>query len=488
MHTRPPAKKIRIVPKLMKLGPGKTIPSRISYVIDRKLGEGGVGAVYLAHNPKAPSPIPKAIKVISKNSPILAERRGRSELQKILEGEAEITALIGSNPHVVGIEEFGEMPDGSLYLVFPFIRGETYHSLNQNHIECGQLIPFELSAFVFHRISRILLQAHGHERMISHRDLSSTNIIIHTASGAPMLLDWGSANDMYDGILIGNPAFIAPEVIRDPRAIEKEGYCKADVFSLGAAIREGLLGINALAAEHYDTQRPFDYRKDVDVGRLVPLHELCVDVPKKLSQIVQECMRPNPLDRPTAFELYDMLGEQYLYTPQIGFGMTSQTMTAYMRMIEEDHPPAEVLPHDGHGTQLRKLVSSKCRRKAEREEYRTLSIKDTRLREDLDFVYGSIQRPFAEAYGEETVKAALEKPFIDFLDAEYKDKLDAYGKASRAAYRREIGEVKKASIQDLVSVLRDEIRKDEKKEGENLDRALNREVFDFIRAHIRQYV
>jgi len=484
-----PGRKLRIVPKLMNLGPGKRIPTRTDYVIDKKLGEGGVGAVYLAHNPKAPHWMPKAIKVISKNSPILDERGGRSELQKILEGEAEITAMIGSNPHVVGIEEFGETPDGSFYLIYPFIRGDTLHVLNRNHQKRGLLLPFELSAFVFHRVASILVQAHRHERVISHRDLSSTNVLLHKSTGTPMVLDWGSANEMYDGALVGNPAFIAPEVIGRPRQITKEGYCKADIFSLGAVIRELASGINPLAPEHFDTEHPFDYRKGLDVARLVPVHTICPDVPRALSDIIGLCMRPDPEDRPDADELYDVIGEDYLYTPQVGFGVTAETLAAYLSLFDGHFLPKEPLPDNSFGRQLRKLTMMKARRRAEREEFQNVSIKDTRLSDESTFTYGNVFRPFTEAYGVEVVKRALERPFLEFLEDEYRDRLAVSVPNSRVRrdYEREVREVEQASVMELTDVLRDEIKKDEGKTGEELDSKLNSEIFEHIRNHVRQY-
>lgn len=421
---------------------------------------GGNGVVYKAYKPTdiADIQLYKAVKVISPES-----GSDREELKKDLIGEAATTAQIGSNPYVVGIEDFGEFPDHSLYLVFPFIKGYSLDALNRQHIDEGHLLPFELSAFIFHRIVSVLNQVHHHpETRLCHRDLCPNNLMIQRSSGLPLVLDWGSSNAFYDDLVVGKPAYICPEVVKGE--VNTDWGFKSDIFSLGMIIRELIIGRNVLEIG----SDSFDYREGIDMDKLAPLHECCPDVPKTLSDIIEACTQENPDLRPDAETLYDYLGMNYLYTSEIGFGLTQETMIDYLQFIESAPDQGESLPDNGYGRNLTKLISSKVRRHA--EETGTPVQEAT---SSLEYTFGNIRRTFEEAFGAR-YRVALEEPFLDIISEDCEGReLD-----------EEISKIKSASIADLKHTLEKQLAEETGQYGFQLAKELNNQIYDRIVSHI----
>ena len=385
--------------------PGQTLPG--GYVIDSVIGEGGSSLVLKAHKPAINPPIYKAIKVV--NSKLNEPNSARAaDVQKEYYGEAKISFEIGSDPYAISVEDIMVMPDGSRALVCPFIHGHTLRALLQDHVRRGWLFPFELSAFIFHRVLSVLI--HARERGIMHRDLCPSNIMVQRI-GVPLVLDWGAATEYGEGMIIGKPAYMAPEIVKRTSSVTREGLFKADMFSLGAVIREMLIGYNDLdpqdqAGAAYDVEKAFAFRETLDTDSLPPVADVCPDIPTRLSDIIYTCMKEDPAARLDAEELYDYLGGKYLYTPQIGFGHTAETLKDYLTFFYETHDPASPLPDTRQGRSLEKVVTTKIRKKAELPAYRDYLLRYIVQKEGVSLTLGNVGRSFAEAYGADRVQAA----------------------------------------------------------------------------------
>jgi serine/threonine protein kinase len=323
-------------------------------------------------------------------------------------GEAKISFEIGSDPYAISVEDILEMPDGLRALVCPFIRGHTLRGLVRDHIRRGWLFPFELSAFIFHRVLSVLL--HARERDIVHRDLCLNNIMVQRI-GVPLVLDWGAGMEHDECMIVGKPGYMAPEFFKQHVVVARDGLFKADIFSLGAVIREMLIGYNDLEADDpashdYDPDRTFAFREKLVTDRLPPVTAVCPDVPKHLSDIVYTCMKENPAARLDAEQLYDYLGTHYLYTPQVGFGLTAETLKDYLTFFYEKHDPAQPLPESRLGRSLEKVIVSKIRRKAEQPEYRDWPLRQIARQEGVALTLGTVGRTFTEAFGRDRVDQA----------------------------------------------------------------------------------
>jgi serine/threonine protein kinase len=142
---------------------GQTIDER--YVIESAIGQGGVGAVYLARDRKLHDK-----RVVIK---ILLDRSLQNEwvVQKFQQ-EKEALARV-DHPGVVGILDTGELPDGKAYLVMQFIDGVTLRSQVK-----PEGMPLARAAEIIKQIGRALSAAH--ERGIFHRDLKPENIMLQS--------------------------------------------------------------------------------------------------------------------------------------------------------------------------------------------------------------------------------------------------------------------------------------------------------------------
>jgi len=214
---------------------GKTIGA---YEIVAKLGEGGMGEVYRAHDPRLGRDV--AIKVIAGPAAADPERRRR------FEQEARATAAL-NHPNIIGVYDVGVVDDVP-YLVTELLDGVTLRDrLAQGAVPAARAIEWAI------QIVGALAAAHA--RGIVHRDIKPGNLFI-THDGRVKVLDFGLARLTEErspddktqtltagtapGEVIGTPAYMAPEQVR-AQAVD----ARADLFAFGAVLYEMLTGERA---------------------------------------------------------------------------------------------------------------------------------------------------------------------------------------------------------------------------------------------------
>jgi eukaryotic-like serine/threonine-protein kinase len=192
-------------------------PSRIGrYRIIHRLGQGGFGRVYLAHDDDLDRPV--AIKVPN------PERITDPEDVEAFLVEAKILAKL-DHPNIVPVHDVGRTEDGLCFVVSKLIEGSDLA------VKIGQArLPFRESAELVATIADALHYAHT--RGLVHRDVKPANILID-GSGKPCLADFGLALRDEDfgkgGGLAGTPSYMSPEQARG------EGHLvdgRSDIFSL----------------------------------------------------------------------------------------------------------------------------------------------------------------------------------------------------------------------------------------------------------------
>ncbi len=207
----------------MSLTPGTTLGP---YEIVSQLGQGGMGVVYEARDPRLKRTV--AIKLLP---PDLT--RDETAKQRFLQEAQAASAL--DHPNICTIFEINETDDGQLYLVMAHYEGETL----KERIERG---PVELddAIDIATQVGQGLAEAHG--AGIVHRDIKPANLLV-TKTGVVKILDFGLAKlagtegVTQTGTTVGTVAYMSPEQARG-----QEVDHRTDIWSLGVVLYEMLTG------------------------------------------------------------------------------------------------------------------------------------------------------------------------------------------------------------------------------------------------------
>ena len=247
------------------------------YSLDRELGRGGMGVVYLAREVRLARPV--AIKVLP---PAFVRR---AELRDAFLSEARTAAGL-THPNIVPVYAAGER-GGYAYIVMAFVEGTT---LGERIRSRGPLLPGQ-AARVLREVAWALAYAHG--AGIVHRDVSAENIMLERGSERAIVMDFGIASAMqtnvlsHDGRVMGNAHYVSPE-----QAAGEPLDARSDLYSLG------VVGYYALTG-----RLPFDGVTSAEVvaqhlTALAPtITSVAASVPPRLANAVQRCLHKEPSRR-----------------------------------------------------------------------------------------------------------------------------------------------------------------------------------------------
>ena len=260
---------------------GSEIDAR--YTIQRRIGSGGMGAVYGAVQHSVGREV--AIKVVNPSlvdDPFIIKRFLR---------EAKLTSRL-SHPNAVAVLDFGQTPDGLFYLVMELISGRT---LSQVLKADGSFTPSRVVRIG----SQILLALMGaHQLSIVHRDLKPSNVILlESAPGRDLVkvLDFGLAKSLShettmtsmtgSGALLGTPAYMPPEV-----ATGGEADARGDLYSLGVILYQLASGRLPFVGDSVH-----DLLLKLARETAPPLESF--GVPAPLARVIEKMMAKSPADR-----------------------------------------------------------------------------------------------------------------------------------------------------------------------------------------------
>ncbi len=292
------------------------------YRIDSELGQGGMGAVYRAHDMVLDRAV--AVKVLT-NTGLGSEGRAR------LLHEARAAAQL-NHPNIVSVYDAGES-DNSPFIVMELVEGQSLYE--------RWPLPMETIVDIAKQIGAALDHAHTHG--IIHRDLKPENILL-TADGTAKLTDFGLARSLAsrltaEGTIVGTVFYMAPEM-----ALGQQVDGRADLYAFGVLLYEMTTG-----KLPFDADNPLAVVSQHLYASPVPPSTYNPDIPPALETLILQLLSKQPDQRPASAaevrQLLERVGDHVgaaveltLRSPEI----LPLDRIARGRLVGRDHELADV--------------------------------------------------------------------------------------------------------------------------------------------------
>ena len=257
------------------------------YILDEKIGEGGMGVVYKAHQEGLERPA--AIK-------LLPFDRAEGDSVERFEREFQLTSKL-SHPNTISVYDFGRTPEGSLYYAMEYLEGQDLQKLVDR---AGPQPPARV-AHLLAQICSALVEAH--DSGLLHRDIKPANVFLcdeGEVRDTIKVLDFGlikefgqhahDASDIGIDAVVGTPTYMPPEAVTAPQTMDG----RSDLYAVGA------LGYFLLTGAP-----PFSGKTVLEVCAQhlhcepePPSTRARASVPAKLEELILSCLAKAPEARP----------------------------------------------------------------------------------------------------------------------------------------------------------------------------------------------
>lgn len=215
---------------LVRTNAGIEKPMLGRYQVDKEIGRGAMGMVYLGHDPKIGRTV--AIKTMKLSQEFADDKL--VEVKQRFFREAETAGRL-NHPNIVTIYDVGEDQDMS-YIAMDYLKGVDL----SHYTKKGELLPVSEVLNLMLKVADAL--GYAHEQKIVHRDVKPANIIYDKLTGVLKVTDFGIAcltdsSKTKTGTILGSPSYMSPEQIAGKRV---DG--RSDIYSLGVMMYQLLCG------------------------------------------------------------------------------------------------------------------------------------------------------------------------------------------------------------------------------------------------------
>ena len=289
----------------------KEEPSLVGHVLDgkytliSKLGEGGMGSVYLAEQSSMGREV--AIKVLRREF-----SQNRLAIKRFLR-EARAASKL-AHPNTITVYDFGQSSDGLLYLVMERLSGRPLADI----LDDGGRMTVSRAVHILAQVCDSLSEAHAHG--ITHRDLKPENIFIEQKVGNPdfvKVLDFGIAKMQGDdstqatatGMICGTPSYMSPE-----QAMGRDIDGRSDIYALGILLYEMLTDVKP-----FDGDTPMEVMlKHINEATPNILATTGISVPSGLQAAIDRMLSKHADARPAHCQEVKRLILEGADTPLVG--------------------------------------------------------------------------------------------------------------------------------------------------------------------------
>jgi serine/threonine-protein kinase len=250
------------------------------YELEKELGRGSMGTVYLGRDPKIGRTV--AVKAMSFSDEF--DEEVFEDIKARFHREASTAGRL-NHPNIVTIYDVGEEKDLS-YIAMDYLEGKPMSAFTKT----GQLLPVDIVLDVIAQVADALGYANG--KGVIHRDIKPENIVFDEQTGKPTVTDFGvacltDASRTKTGVVLGSPSYMSPEQLAGKRI---DG--RSDLYSLGATLFQLLTGKLPFTA---DSLSSLIYKITHD--KHPDIRKIHGDLPPCVATIINRALQKDPEKR-----------------------------------------------------------------------------------------------------------------------------------------------------------------------------------------------
>jgi len=256
-------------------------PERLGrYVIEKRIGRGAMGAVYLAKDPRINRPV--ALKAIPIEKEFEDEELKEARLRFYREAES---AGRLTHPNIITVFDAGE-DKGLAYIAMEYVPGIPLKQFTDPKRLLAPKRALELCACTAEALD------YAHNQGVIHRDIKPANLMYNPKEGSLKITDFGVArmtdnNSTKTGIVLGTPMYMSPEQLG---AEDLKGH--SDLFSLGVTLYELLAGEAPFKATNIAV-----LMTKITTEEASPISQLRAGIPPSVDAVLAKAMAKKPQDR-----------------------------------------------------------------------------------------------------------------------------------------------------------------------------------------------